>query len=86
MQLDLARDEKKSLQLKIANQTPPIPVWFPKSMRRASNFFGYYEGRNLIYVARTRNGFTPALPAIDEEVAVAGDQRMRICENPVWLS
>jgi ATP-dependent DNA ligase len=22
--------------------------------------FGYYEGDNLIYVARTRNGFTPA--------------------------
>jgi bifunctional non-homologous end joining protein LigD len=23
--------------------------------------FGYYEGKKLIYVARTRNGFTPAL-------------------------
>jgi bifunctional non-homologous end joining protein LigD len=25
--------------------------------------FGYYEGRDLIYVARTRNGFTPATRA-----------------------
>ena len=25
--------------------------------------FGYYEGKDLIYVARTRNGFTPALRA-----------------------
>jgi ATP-dependent DNA ligase len=25
--------------------------------------FGYYEGDNLIYVARTRNGFTPAIRA-----------------------
>ena len=25
--------------------------------------FGYYEGKKLIYVARTRNGFTPALRA-----------------------
>jgi bifunctional non-homologous end joining protein LigD len=25
--------------------------------------FGYYEGSRLIYVARTRNGFTPALRA-----------------------
>ena len=23
--------------------------------------FGYYEGKKLMYVARTRNGFTPAL-------------------------
>jgi ATP-dependent DNA ligase len=23
--------------------------------------FGYYEGDRLIYVARTRNGFTPAI-------------------------
>jgi ATP-dependent DNA ligase len=23
--------------------------------------FGYYEGKDLVYVARTRNGFTPAL-------------------------
>ena len=23
--------------------------------------FGYYEGDRLVYVARTRNGFTPAL-------------------------
>jgi hypothetical protein len=23
--------------------------------------FGYYEGKDLMYVARTRNGFTPAL-------------------------
>ena len=23
--------------------------------------FGYYEGDELLYVARTRNGFTPAL-------------------------
>jgi len=23
--------------------------------------FGYYEGKNLIYAARTRNGFTPQL-------------------------
>ena len=25
--------------------------------------FGYYEGKDLIYVARTRNGFTPAVRA-----------------------
>ena len=25
--------------------------------------FGYYEGTRLIYVARTRNGFTPSLRA-----------------------
>ena len=25
--------------------------------------FGYYEGRTLIYAARTRNGFTPAMRA-----------------------
>lgn len=25
--------------------------------------FGYYQGKNLIYVARTRNGFTPATRA-----------------------
>jgi bifunctional non-homologous end joining protein LigD len=33
----------------------------------AKNFdaliFGYYEGKRLIYVARCRNGFTPALRA-----------------------
>jgi bifunctional non-homologous end joining protein LigD len=28
-----------------------------------SLIFGYYEGKNLIYAARTRNGFTPALRA-----------------------
>jgi bifunctional non-homologous end joining protein LigD len=26
--------------------------------------FGYYEGRRLMYAARTRNGFTPALLTI----------------------
>jgi ATP-dependent DNA ligase len=47
----------------------------------AKNFdalvIGYYEGPNLIYAARTRNGFTPASRAeLFKKIKAAGNQRM----------
>jgi ATP-dependent DNA ligase len=42
--------------------------------------FGYYLGDKLIYVARTRNGFTPTGRDQHEEVPGAGDHEMSVCQ------
>jgi ATP-dependent DNA ligase len=43
--------------------------------------FGYYDGDRLLYAARTRNGFTPALrPAVAQEIPSAGNLPMPVCE------
>ena len=37
-------------------------AWLKMCVNRGQEFvIGYYEGERLIYVARTRNGFTPSL-------------------------
>jgi hypothetical protein len=43
--------------------------------------FGYYEGDRLIYAARTRNGFTPAVRATVQEVPSARNRRMSVRES-----
>ena len=45
--------------------------------------FGYYEGDRLIYAARTRNGFTPAVRAAAvQEIPRAGDRGLSVRESP----
>jgi bifunctional non-homologous end joining protein LigD len=43
--------------------------------------FGYYEGKKLMYVTRTRNGFTPATRRSFQEVRRAGDPGLPVCES-----
>jgi hypothetical protein len=44
--------------------------------------FGYYRGRDLIYVARTRNGFTPRLREdLMKAFRPAGDGGVSILES-----
>jgi bifunctional non-homologous end joining protein LigD len=41
--------------------------------------FGYYEGSRLIYVARTRNGFTPSLRAqLMQKISRPGNPRLPV--------
>ncbi len=45
--------------------------------------FGYYRGDKLIYVARTRNGFTPEAgrDQLMKEVSGAGGHEMSVCQS-----
>jgi ATP-dependent DNA ligase len=43
--------------------------------------FGYYEGEKMIYVARTRNGFTPVTRAQLQEVQGTRDQGVPVCKS-----
>jgi bifunctional non-homologous end joining protein LigD len=44
--------------------------------------FGYYEEKTLMYAARTRNGFTPALRAeLMKKTSFASHKRMPLCQS-----